>query len=942
MRRSVLALCTVFFFVIDGNSQGECNNWIFGLYDNLVVFTDTGTVAINAPPNVSGDIEFFFCGGNGNACISDEDGNLLFYTDGETLWNGNYDTITNSQLTLYGNYLGTNLFIPRPGYSDRYFLLTTSFPGMLWGCLISEIDMNLNNGTGGFVPIYNYQLSADAVPKLAATYHANGKDIWVLTHHRYSNTFKAYLITEEGIYFGSGLQTNVIPVESNVGLSQQESSPMPDAFNRNAWGRIKISPGGNYIAMSSNGLNAVELFDFDIATGIVSNPRQITLERAYSPEFSPDGTILYVGQHYNCYNQGCNITYPGVTHIHQYDLLAGDSAAIINSNTSITNYNTGCWTNRGNFLQLGIDMKIYTTTPGCGPLNINVITNPNRLGDSCNWISNGIEKEIGYFGGGANQGLPPFFTPYLDKNILFENQCFGDTTLIHTLTNTAMDSIRWEFSDPILGAYSIANQDSVYHVFSQPGAYEISLKRYRNGNLDELKKMLYILPVVNIELSEDTILCEGQPITLAFDYPYTDFVWVNDFNSDSVFSDTAVINCQGNWWPEIINFDDYCGVLDTIAVTLHPDSLDLGDNVLGICNSSPVTLDATIDSAYYQWSTGDTTAAVLANSNGVYWVAAQQGTCTFYDTVVVAYDAPLSVNLPDTIPLCDSLPAIVNAGDFPADFLWSPNGETTAAISINAPGQYSVIASNACGDFTDSTVATYMLYPWFTLGNDTTICMGDELLLAPQLQAQGGLLWSTGETLAEILVSDSGLYHLSVSNACGTHKDSILIDTHENLFAFLLDSIGVDTLQSIILDAGTGYLSYYWSTFDTTQSISVSDPDYYWVEVIDSIGCYGTDTILVYGTNSISNTWLSNIKVYPNPVKDELVVEFRTTRGDKRSSSAPAISLWNSLGQKVTTNHAIQSRGNLQVIDTSVLPNGIYLLLIQQGNEKLVVKVVKE
>ena len=883
--------------------------------------------------------------------ISDKEGNFLFSsvtpaivsldgTYGLLIHNAISDTMQNSDSAGYGARSNC-IILPKPGFDNRYIIVSTPYyQDSTERISYSEIDMELDGGLGAVINPKNNQLHPwEMSEKLTATYHANGKDIWLMAHVWDSSYFIAFLLTEDGFVS--------TPVASYIGSSHTDPANTLE-WDSNALGDMKFSPGGNFLAVACKRRPYFELFDFDNATGIVSNCRTFSLNQPWSVEFSPDGTILYVS------NWGWVPVSTNPAHVRQFDLLAGVDTAIQNSMLTITNYqNYGlCWHSLS--LQLASNGKIYLSHPRNGDdYRISAINQPGLLNLSC-----GFEVDVIDWTYPSNDVTctPNFFTSYLDKNIMFDDACFGDTTMIYTLTNVAFDSIQWVFTDPQIGLVSVNNQDTIFHQFTAPGAYEVTLKRYRNGYLDELKKILYLWPTLDIQLPEDTLVCGGQPFVAAYNYPNCEFAWVNDQTTDTIFGDTAYLEQHGLWWPELLNHEQYCGNIDSINITLHPDSLDLGGNVIGICNSNPVTLDATIDSASYLWSTGDTTPTVLAITNGVYWVAAQQGTCTFYDTVVVAYDAPLSVNLPDTVPLCDSLPAMVNAGDFPADFLWSPNGETTAAISINAPGQYSVIASNACGDFTDSSVATYMLYPWFTLGNDTTICLGDELLLAPQLQAQGDLLWSTGETLAEILVSDSGLYHLSVSNACGTHKDSILVDTHENLFAFVLDSVGVDTLQSITLNAGPGYTSYYWSTFDTTQSISVSDPDYYWVEVIDSIGCLGSDTILVYGTNSISNTILSKIKVYPNPVKDELIIEFSGTnytftQALVKSSvethgmrlDIPQISLWNNFGQRVTRATAPSGgTGGLVTLDTSALPKGVYLLLIQQGNEKLVVKVVKE
>ena len=175
--------------------------------------------------------------------------------------------------------------------------------------------------------------------------------------------------------------------------------------------------------------------------------------------------------------------------------------------------------------------------------------------------------------------------------------------------------------------------------------------------------------------------------------------------------------------------------------------------------------------------------------------------------------------------------------------------------------------------------------PTVSLGNDTTICLGDTLYIELNNQPLTTYQWSEGSTGNLIQLQNGGTYTVTASNDCGTSTDDIVLTTHQNLFSFPFDSLTLPYGQTIDIDAGSGYISYQWSTSETTQSITVSIIGLYGVDVQDSIGCWGNDSVEVVREEGIGTiSGLANIKVYPNPVKNELVVDFSGT--DYKSAPA--------------------------------------------------------
>lgn len=119
----------------------------------------------------------------------------------------------------------------------------------------------------------------------------------------------------------------------------------------------------------------------------------------------------------------------------------------------------------------------------------------------------------------------------------------------------------------------------------------------------------------------------------------------------------------------------------------------------------------------------------------------------------------------------------INAWNSNCTYLWS-NSSTDSLIHVNSPNTYSVIITNQWGCSSKDTVhINFNPAPSVNLGNDTTICVGNTIVL----NAGSGFTyynWCNGETSQTITVSANGIYCVEVTNQYGCHKtDSIHILT---------------------------------------------------------------------------------------------------------------------------------------------------------------------
>ena len=260
--------------------QAQNNNWYFGTAG--IDFNGPSPVAITTSAMSTYE---------GCSTVSDKFGNLLFYTDGVSVFNRENDVMP-SGTGLFGDYSSSNsaVIVPKPGDPNKYYIFTTECYYPLTGLHYTLVDMCLDGGLGDVVAgEKNVFLTGQTPEKVTTALHANGKDIWVLTHGWNNNEFRVFLVTAAGV--------DPTPVITAIGPVHG-----PDFFQ--SVGCMKMNRDNNKIAVAVEvSGNRIELYDFDNATGIVSNEIIITTPHSaaglgpgntvYGVEFSPNNNFIY-------------------------------------------------------------------------------------------------------------------------------------------------------------------------------------------------------------------------------------------------------------------------------------------------------------------------------------------------------------------------------------------------------------------------------------------------------------------------------------------------------------------------------------------------------------------------------------------------------------------------------------------------------------------------
>ncbi len=462
-------------------SQKEAAHWFFGNnaalnFNNNQIRAYTGSLSTL----------------EGCASISNKFGELLFYTDGKTVYNRNHDVLLNGY-NLSGNKSSTQsaIIVPKPASSNIYYIFTVAHAEKFElfeykkGLNYSVVDMNLDGGLGGVIPDQkNIHLITynESVPeqkdwkcseKIAATLADDQKSYWVLTH--FVDTFYSFKIDEFGVQ-----HTPVKSVLDDITPIVEYQDPGSKYANVSALGYLKISPNGKKIAMvhSSTGITRttgkVFLYDFNNQDGTTSRKGIEILSNTYpyGVEFSPKSQKLYTSSSYYITRRG--VTTFDKSRIHQFDLNDANISAskkVINESSNIT----------AGALQLAIDGKIYRAmynqNSGNGEGYLAAISKPELLGNASQYIQNAISLRSGT---NSEYGLPPFISSTFLLTFDYEFTCLGDDTHFFIKSDDPYDNVEWDFGD----GHTSTDADA-YHTYNNPGVYTVTLISYYNGIASE-------------------------------------------------------------------------------------------------------------------------------------------------------------------------------------------------------------------------------------------------------------------------------------------------------------------------------------------------------------------------------------------------------------------------------------------------------------------------
>jgi hypothetical protein len=443
---------------------------------------------------------------------------------------------------------------------------------------------------------------------------------------------------------------------------------------------------------------------------------------------------------------------------------------------------------------------------------------------------------------------------------------------------------------------------------------------------DTIQVSVTSLPVVN--LGNDTTFCAGNTLTLNAQNTGSTYIWNNAATTQSIGTGST-----GTYYVTVTN-TNLCKGSDTIHVTVNAlPIVNLGNDTT-ICAGNSLTLNAQNAGSTYLWSNTATSQTINMNATGTYSVTVTDANnCKNSDTMHLTISSLHVVNLGNDTTLCTGSYLTLNAQNAGSTYLWS-NATTSQTISVNTAGTYNVTVTNADNCKASDTIhLTASPLPVVNLGNDTSFCAGNSLILNAQ-NAGATYLWSTGSSTQTINVNATGIYGVGVTDINGCKgSDTIQVTANPSPIVNLGADVTINA-ASYIINAGNAGSTYLWNTGATTQTLTVTINGTYSVTVTNANGCSTSDTIKVTfeptGIKDV-NTAEHLVKVIPNPTKDIIHIQ---TDDDKLINQLATLT--DAYGRVLRT---ITIKSKSQELSLDNLAQGMYFLKIQTGET---LKIVKE
>lgn len=537
IERDLMSMSIVLLFLLMAGPLSAQNfaghNWYFGGEANGIRF--------NRPANDATLVDNGAPLGIGASAVATNpvNGNLLFYTDGVTVYDVTHTAMPNGS-ALNGNPAGNqSVAVAKvPGSTSQYYVFTNTANGAAGGTVsYSIVDMaqpgnsifpspaigdvtSLNNGIAGLT---NRSEAMIIIP------HENKRDFWLITKEVGSSNYSITLFDNSGIgpVSTTTVELGLISVAANFSYHP-------------ATGRIAVSP--------QEGNRDVEILNFNPASGALtfnqpilnSGVNSALQQSVYDTEWSNNGQHLYISR------QGEATV--------QADVLQFDFLNQTTTLASVLPQPNNIFQSFG--LQMAPDSAIYHLYQAVsgGPYLLGTLSNTDT-------VASEVVYDPSAFNGNPDFGGMQFATFAAKDSIEFtvdfisEGECANTPVSFYPEVNPTADSLVWNFGDG-----QFANEWSPVHTYEQGGSFLVEVVAFLNGDTAYASHPINITQFdLQLSMVQDTTAC-------ACELP------VNADQCDEIVPFEVSVQAQGGTAPQYQWFGPGGLLVGQNTETLRPDS----------------------------------------------------------------------------------------------------------------------------------------------------------------------------------------------------------------------------------------------------------------------------------------------------------------------------------------------------------------------------------
>lgn len=421
--------------------------------------------------------------------------------------------------------------------------------------------------------------------------------------------------------------------------------------------------------------------------------------------------------------------------------------------------------------------------------------------------------------------------------------CEGESSTLEVQGNYNPGDVLWSTGDMGL---SITVEET--------GTYTVTVTD-DSGCTGELAIDATELSNPNPTISGSTSFCTDLSTTISVSTEFESYEWSTGETTQSI-----VVNETDTYSVTVVDENGCVGETE-ILVEEREELTPVIAGPDAFCEGETINLDAG-NFEGYEWSTGSDDRIIEVSEPGEYSVTVTDSGCEGETSIMITENANPSADItalreglcPDEATTLEGV-----EGDF--TYLWSTDA-TTQNIEIDESGEYflTITDDNGCTDVASIEIEAFDP-PDFTIDGIDFFCLGNstELNVADDFESYQ---WSSGQTTQSVTINEPGIVSVTVTdnNNC-TNEASIEVDELDlpspaivGEFAFCA---GLDTDISV----EGNFESVEWNTGETTETITVSTPGVFSVEVEDEFGCINSTDVQII-ENPLPNPTISGATTF--------------------------------------------------------------------------------